>query len=66
MEPATIPIPFPRLLKIVALVDAANPQVHELVERIRAENYEVEVSDRFERDVTEDAAVGAYIAWVDG
>ena len=34
--------------------------------RSAAENYEVEVSDRFERDVAEDASVGAYIALVDG
>jgi ornithine decarboxylase len=66
MEAPTIPIPFPRLLKIVAIVDAANPQIKELLERISAENYEVEVTDRFERDVSEDAAVGAYIAWIEG
>src|SRR5512145_2776553 len=66
LEAPTIPIPFPRLLKIVAIVDAANPQIKELLERLAAENYEVEVSDRFERDVSEDAAVGAYIAWIEG
>jgi ornithine decarboxylase len=66
MEAPTLPIPFPRLLKIVAVVDAANPQIKELIERIAAAGYEVEVSERFERDVTEDAAVGAYIAWIEG
>ena len=34
--------------------------------RSRRENFEVEVSDSFERDVSEDASVGAYIALVDG
>jgi len=61
-----IPIPFHRLLKVVALVDAANPQVAALLERLRAENIEVEVSDRYSRDVSEDSDVGAYVASVDG
>src|SRR6187551_2981059 len=62
----SIPIPFHRLLKVVALVDATNPQVAALLERLRAENIEVEVSDRYARDVSEDSDVGAYIASVDG
>ena len=62
----TIPIPFHKLLKVVALVDGANPQVRALLERIAAENFEVEISDRYDRDVSEDAEVGAYIAAVDG
>jgi len=62
----TIPIPFHKLLKVVALVDGADPQAKQLLDHIAAENFEVEVSDRFERDVSEDAAVGAYIALVDG
>ncbi|HXZ92054.1 MAG TPA: Orn/Lys/Arg decarboxylase N-terminal domain-containing protein, partial [Burkholderiales bacterium] len=62
----TIPIPFHRLLKVVAIVDPANPQTKQLIEHIAAENYEVEVSERFERDASEDAAVGAYILLVDG
>jgi ornithine decarboxylase len=66
VDAPTIPIPFPRLLKIVAIVDAANPQIKELLERLAAEHYEIEVTDRFDRDVTEDAAVGAYIAWIEG
>ena len=61
----TIPIPFHKLLKVVALVDDANPQVAALLERLRAENIEVEVSDRYSRDVSEDSDVGAYIASVD-
>src|SRR6186713_1406178 len=61
-----IPIPFHRLLKVVALVDGANAQVAALLDRLRAENIEVEVSDRYARDVSEDSDVGAYIASVDG
>jgi arginine/lysine/ornithine decarboxylase len=62
----TIPIPFNRLLRIVALVDANDAQARPLLERLRAENYEVEASDRYDRDVSEDAAVGAYIVSIDG
>jgi len=62
----TIPIPFHRMLKVVAIVDPANVQAKELIELIRAENFEVEVTDRLERDVHEDASVGAYIAGIDG
>jgi ornithine decarboxylase len=62
----TIPIPFNRLLKVVALVDRDDPQTQKLLEHLTAEHYEIEVSDRYERDVSEDAAVGAYIALVDG
>jgi ornithine decarboxylase len=60
-----IPIPFHRLLKVVALADSANPQVRALLDRIAAENFEIEISDRYERDVWEDAEVGAYIVAVD-
>ena len=62
----TIPIPFHRLLRIVAIVDPENRETKALIEHLRAENYEVEVTDRFERDVTEDASVGAYVALIDG
>jgi ornithine decarboxylase len=62
----TIPIPFHRLLKVVAVVDRNNAQTKELLDHIRAENYEVEVCDSFDRDLSEDASVGAYIALVDG
>lgn len=62
----TIAIPFHRLLKVVAIVDTASPQTKQLLDHIRAENYEIEVTDRFERDVSEDAPVGAYIALIDG
>jgi ornithine decarboxylase len=62
----TIPIPFHKLLKVVAIVDLANPRTKELLDQITAENFHVEVTDSFERDVFEDAEVGAYIALVDG
>jgi arginine/lysine/ornithine decarboxylase len=62
----TIPIPFHKLLKMVAVVDRNNPQTKELLDLIRAEKYEVEVCDSFDRDLAEDASVGAYIALVDG
>ena len=62
----TIAIPFHKLLKVVAIVDDKHPQVKELLGHITAENFEVEVGNTFDRDVSEDAAVGAYIASVDG
>ena len=61
-----IPIPFHKLLKIVAVVDRDYPQVSQLLEQIAAEKYQIEITDRFDRDVSEDAEVGAYIVWVDG
>jgi len=62
----TIPIPFHKLLRVVAIVDAANPETKQLLEQISAAGFEIEVTDSFERDVSEDAAVGAYIALIDG
>src|SRR3954469_23076803 len=62
----TIPIPFHKLLKIVAIVDKNDAQTRQLLEHISAENYQIEITESFERDVSEDAAVGAYIALVDG
>jgi ornithine decarboxylase len=62
----TIPVPFHKLLKIVAIVDDKEPLTRELLDHIAAENVEIEVSSSFDRDVSEDAAVGAYIAMVDG
>src|SRR5437868_8355375 len=44
----TTPIPFQRLLKIVVLVDRDNREVRELIDRIEAENFEVEVSERWD------------------
>jgi len=62
----TIPIPFHRMLKVVALVDGEDPQVRPLLDRLAAEKYEIEVSDRYDRDVSEDASVGAYVVAADG
>ena len=62
----TVAIPFHRLLKIVAIVDQTNAQTAHLLDALRAENFEVDVSQTYERDVSEDASVGAYIAIVDG
>jgi ornithine decarboxylase len=62
----TIAIPFHKLLKVVAIADATNRDVKELLDYLAGENYEIEVSDRYDRDPSEDAGVGAYIASVDG
>src|SRR3954468_4960088 len=61
-----IPIPFNRLLKIVALVDDNNAEVRQLLDLLSAERFEVEVSSNYDRDPSEDAGVGAYIFDVDG
>ena len=66
IKPSVVPIPFQRMLKVVAIVDLANAQTKELLAQIAADGYEVETSEVFERDITEDAAVGAYIVWTDG
>jgi ornithine decarboxylase len=62
----TIPIPFHKLLKVVAIVDTTDARTRQLLDHLSAENYQVDVTDSFERDVSEDAAVGAYIALIDG
>ena len=66
LKPPSIPIPFGKLLKVVAVVEHGNAQTEALLAQIRAEGYEVEASDRYERDVGEETSVGAYIVWVDG
>ena len=66
LKPSSIPIPFGKLLKVVAIVDSANAQTQELLKQIAADGYEIELNPRYERDVTEDASVGAYLLWVDG
>lgn len=62
----SISIPFNKLLKIVAVVDDNNVQVQTLLKAIAADGYEVEITASYERDVFEDAAVGAYIIAIDG
>jgi ornithine decarboxylase len=66
IAPPAIPIPFHKLLKVVALVDRQDPQTRELLDQIAAEGFEIELSDRLDRDVSEDAGVGAFVALVDG
>ncbi len=51
---------------MVAIVDAANPQTKQLLDQIATQNFEIEIGHSYERDVSEDAAVGAYIALIDG
>jgi len=66
LQPQAIPIPLHKYLKVVALVDTDNVQTKELVACIAANGFELEVSSFYERDLTEDASVGAYILWIDG
>src|SRR5213075_432484 len=66
VRPPTRPIPFHKLLKIVAIVDANDAHTRELLDQLAGAQYEIEVVHHFERDVSEDAAVGAYIASIDG
>ena len=63
---SSLPIPFHRLMKVVVIANSAHPQLQQLLECLRAEHFELEVGDSYERDVTEDAAAGAYILLVDG
>ena len=44
----TIPVPFHKLLKVVAIVDAADAQTKQLIDHIAAQNFEVEISHSFE------------------
>lgn len=63
---ATSAIPFEKLLKIVVIADASDSHVADLISVLAGEKYELEVVDRYERDVYEDSAVGAYVIAVDG
>jgi ornithine decarboxylase len=62
----THPIPFHKLLKIVAIVDSDNSKIRQLLNLIARENFAIEETGSFERDVSEDASVGAYVALIDG
>ena len=66
VKPPTIPIPFHKLLRIVAIVDDEDPEVRKLLQHLEAEHFQVEVAQDFSRDVSEDADVGAYLATIDG
>ena len=59
LAPPAVPIRFQKLLKIVAIVDAQDLQTRELLAQIAAEGYEIQTTDRYDRDVAEDASVGA-------
>lgn len=61
----TIPLPFHKLLKVVALVDQNNREIGQLLDFIKAENFEIEIGDHYDRDASEDTAVGAYIISID-
>jgi hypothetical protein len=54
------------MLKVVAIVDDDDAQSKEFLACIDAEKFNVEVTSRFDRDVSEDASVGAYIVGIDG
>ena len=62
----TAPIPFNKLLRVVAIVDRDDQHTKELLDHIVTDNFQIELSDNYERDVSEDASVGAYIVLVDG
>ncbi len=66
VKPPTIPIPFHKLLKIVAIVEDEDQQIRQLLQHLEAEHFVVEVAHDFSRDVSEDADVGAYLATIDG
>ena len=50
---------------MVAVVDRNDEQTKQLLDHIKAENFQININDSFDRDVSEDADVGAYIALVD-
>jgi ornithine decarboxylase len=59
-------MPFHTLLKVAAVVNGGDPQTRQRLDHIAVERLQIEVNDRFDRDVSEDAAVGASIAATDG
>ncbi|MCA3554474.1 ornithine decarboxylase [Aestuariivirga sp.] len=65
MDPR-IPIPFGGLLKVVAIVDPQEPHTRKLLAHIEHAGFKVDVTGSFDRDVTEDAGVGAYVMLIDG
>ncbi|MBB5428937.1 ornithine decarboxylase [Paraburkholderia atlantica] len=62
----TVPIPFHKMLKVVAVVDPGNEATKELLDHIARAGIHVEMTDNPVRDLNEDADVGAYIVGVDG
>ncbi len=59
-------IPFHRYLKVVAVCDDASEKTVKLMDTLKGEGFEVEVSGSYDRDVSLDADVGAYIVACDG
>ncbi len=59
-------IPFEKLFKIVAVYKASGPSNEQLRNAIAAEGFEIEVTDRYDRDIILDADVGAYVVACDG
>lgn len=51
--------PLHTLLKVVARIEGDDPQTRQLLTHIAVEHYQIEVNDRFDRDVSEDAEAGA-------
>ena len=68
VKPPTIPIPFHRLLKVVALVDRRpSADVRALLDLlVGREASRSRSATNYDRDPSEDADVGAYIVDVDG
>jgi ornithine decarboxylase len=62
----TVPIPFHKLLRIAVIADKADPQTQELIACLQAEHYDLDIGLNYDRDVSEDAGVGAYLISVDG
>jgi arginine/lysine/ornithine decarboxylase len=59
-------IPFENMLKIAVIEDGTNPQLLEVLASIGKSGFDIEHSAQYDRDVDEDASVGAYIIGVDG
>jgi hypothetical protein len=55
----TIKTPLHTLLMVVAIVDGDDPQTRQLLDHIAVEQHQIEVNDRFDRDVSEDVEARA-------
>jgi hypothetical protein len=61
-----IATPLHTLLKVVAIVNGDDPQTRQLLDHVAVEQYQIEVNDRFDRDVSEDAEAGASVLGLAG
>ena len=50
VPPPTIPIPFHKLLKVVAIVDRQDAQTQALIDQIKSEKFCVDVTDSVVRN----------------